>query len=566
MSGSINSSSGINFYAWASPPGGFSGGDGVGGAGGSKPDTYDSWNNGPPAGSSGTASRPGVGASQPPSAISDPKTGRETSDAPIEFLTWDGYHGATGTAQQILDQLPALTKYNDARAKSVSLISGGTPALRLPGGYVVQFSDSSALAQYLTRSAQPVVPTAQVAATFQGVLGRAPTEQDVSQAESAFNAGKSLADYRASLVNSEETRGTLRGISLQVLGRDASPAELDGYKAQLAAGTSMGDLRAGLAQSAEAAADVRGLSQSVLGRAAAEAEVARMQVRLTTGGTLADVRGDLAGSQEAGNAVIQVFGAELGRAPDASNVTDMQRALGAPGGSLDGVRAYLAGTTEAQNAVTAAFQATLGRAPAADNVAGMQHMLAEPGGSLDGVRKFLSGTTEAAGKLSDVFQAVLGRAPDQNNTAWMRSLLEANNGSLDGVRGTIAQLPEASLQVAATGQQALGRGPTATELAAATAALADGASLNDLRAVFGAAANLIQNPVMLVGSNPSSVTPPAGAPVGPFGEGYVPLSQVPPNAQSILKYREIFYDRVTGEYKVGFSFPNNAEVLPTFNR
>ena len=212
----------------------------------------------------GSASNTAANPPKPPPGISDPKTGRETPDAPIEFLTWDGYHGATGTAQQILDQLPALFKYNDDRAKSVSLISGGTAKLRLPGGYMMQFANTADLQNYLTRSAQPVVPTTQAAATFQGVLGRAPTDQDVTAAESAFNGGKTLADYRASLVASPETTNTLDSITRQVLGRDASPAELPADKAQLGAGKSMDEVRSDLAHSAEATADVTGLFGSVL--------------------------------------------------------------------------------------------------------------------------------------------------------------------------------------------------------------------------------------------------------------------------------------------------------------
>ena len=127
------------------------------------------------------------------------------------------------------------------------------------------------------------MPTAQVAETFQNVLGRAPTDGDVSQAESAFNAGKTLADYRASLIASPETANTLAGMSRQVLGRDASPAELDADQAQLAAGQSMDGLRSGLAHSAEAAG-VTGLFGSVLGR------LGMQQLLAANGGSIERVR------------------------------------------------------------------------------------------------------------------------------------------------------------------------------------------------------------------------------------------------------------------------------------
>ena len=44
------------------------------------------------------------------------------------------------------------------------------------------------------------------------------------------------------------------------------------------------------------------------------------------------------------------------------------------------------------------------------------------------------------------------------------------------------------------------------------------------------------------------------------------MSQVPENARGILKYRVFSFDKGTGTYKVGFYFPNNSEVLPTFNK
>ena len=168
--------------------------------------------------------KPGAYPPQLPAAISNPSTGRETPNAPIEFLSWDEHHGDTGTAQQLLDRFPALLQFNEARSKD--LHGNTSPELRMPGGSLVHFDSTAELKDYLTRSASPVVPTAAVSATFQGVMGRPPSAQETDQAESAFNNGKSLADYRASLIASPETAGTLRGVSLQVLGRDASTAEL----------------------------------------------------------------------------------------------------------------------------------------------------------------------------------------------------------------------------------------------------------------------------------------------------------------------------------------------------
>jgi len=84
----------------------------------------------------------------------------------------------------------------------------------------------------------------------------------------------------------------------------------------------------------------------------------------------------------------------------------------------------------------------------------------------------------------------------------------------------------------------LGRGVSAAELAASKQMLVDGASLNDLRAAIDAASAFIARPATLVSYvPPGSVTPPVGALVDPYKEGYVALSQVPENARGILKYR-----------------------------
>ena len=177
----------------------------------------------------------------------------------------------------------------------------------MANGTTVRFASNADVQKYLTRSAAPLVPAATVSAAFQSVMGRPPSADDVSHAEAAFNAGTSLADYRASLVASPETRDTLRGISLQVLGRDAIPAELDAYKAQLRAGQSIAGLRSDLAHVDEATNDVKNLLQSTLGRPASAADVATIEVRLANGGSLNDVHQDLAVSQEATLAALDLF-------------------------------------------------------------------------------------------------------------------------------------------------------------------------------------------------------------------------------------------------------------------
>ena len=127
--------------------------------------------------------------------------------------------------------------------------------------------------------------------------------------------------------------------------------------------------------------------------------------------------------------------------------------------------------------------------------------------------------------------------------------------------------PETTFAIDGVYRRVLGRGASVAELAACKEVLAGGASLNDLRAAIGAASAVIARPATLVSYVPlGSVTPPVGAPVDPYKEGYVPLSQVPTNARGILKYRVFFYDKGTGTYKVGFSFPNNSDVLPTLNK
>lgn len=60
--------------------------------------------------------------------------------------------------------------------------------------------------------------------------------------------------------------------------------------------------------------------------------------------------------------------------------------------------------------------------------------------------------------------------------------------------------------------------------------------------------------------NPGDYAP-EGTLAGPFGERVVDLKNVPDNAKSILKYRVFFYDKATGVYQVGFSFPANGFVV-----
>jgi len=88
-------------YAPAPYDGGTGTGDPGGGLG---PTSYNPSGSGPPtSGGSGGGPNPApANPPKPPPAISDLYAGRVTPDAPLEFLTFDGDHGATGTAQQLL--------------------------------------------------------------------------------------------------------------------------------------------------------------------------------------------------------------------------------------------------------------------------------------------------------------------------------------------------------------------------------------------------------------------------------------------------------------------------------
>ena len=407
------------------------GGSGPGGT------SYDPWDNGPPGG--GWTSD---GPNTPPPGATNPKTGRETPNATVQVVSVGYDLIGTGTPQQLLGRLPSLLSANAADTKDFA--GHPAPQVRLPSGSYVRFASTADLQNYLTRSATPVVPTVTVSATFQGVTGRPPSARDTDQAESAFDNGKSLADYRAGLAASPETAGTLRGVSLQVLGRDVSPAELGAYQAQLTAGKTIDALRSDLSKTTEATNDVQGLYQSVLGRAASAPDTAGTEARLAQGGSLADVRQALATSQEAGNAVIGAFEAELGRAPSAQNITDAQGLLAAPGGSLDGVRAYLSTTQEAHDDVAAAFQNELGRPATDQNIADMQHSLAAPGGSLDNIRAYAAGTQEAATDITDLYEYGLGRAPTAAELSSAQATL-AKDGSLRDTYQSLSGIAGAGL-------------------------------------------------------------------------------------------------------------------------
>ncbi|MCP4328003.1 MAG: hypothetical protein GY791_06155 [Alphaproteobacteria bacterium] len=57
---------------------------------------------------------------------------------------------------------------------------------------------------------------------------------------------------------------------------------------------------------------------------------------------------------------------------------------------------------------------------------------------------------------------------------------------------------------------------------------------------------------------------PKGTAISPYGERVVPLAQMPQGSQQILQYRIFVYDEETGEWKIGFHFPDEGlQVRPT---
>lgn len=125
-------------------------GGGAGKLSGFGPNTsYDPTNTGPSAAGGPTVPTP-------PANISNPSTGRETPDTRIEFLASDGWSGAVGAAQQLLDQSPALLQFNKSHSKDV--VSGGAPRLRLPGGYVMYFENDAAVTSTSPAARQPLCP------------------------------------------------------------------------------------------------------------------------------------------------------------------------------------------------------------------------------------------------------------------------------------------------------------------------------------------------------------------------------------------------------------------------
>lgn len=67
-----------------------------------------------------------------------------------------------------------------------------------------------------------------------------------------------------------------------------------------------------------------------------------------------------------------------------------------------------------------------------------------------------------------------------------------------------------------------------------------------------------------IGSN--TIEPAPGTPIYPHGEGYVPLDRIAQNARQILQCRRVFYDSPSGTYRMGFSFPDNTTIIPTYAR
>jgi hypothetical protein len=567
---------------------------------------------------------PGTAPPALPPGISDPNAGRETPDAILGVVTPLGDVIARGTATQLLAQWPSLLSKSHADGKNVG---GGpnAPSLALPGGSVIQFPSEAAATSYLQRSAAPTDST--LSNTFASVLGRSPGADELAKLRTDASQGKSLADMRADLAKSPEVVRVVDAFYQKLFGPKASPSatDLTNCENALAAGQSLADQQAGLrkafARSDAEGAAVGGLYKDVLGRtqAPSQGEVASKEDAIANGASYADVRADMAKSSEAAARISQLYTDVLGRtqAPSQDEVAHYQDQLASGAMTMDQVRYDLAHSKEAAGQIAAFYQSVFGpdatvsdadlascqaalaagqslkdqqaylrqafSGSAAENAAvdnaylaklgrhadagglAVQEAALTAGTPLSTIEASLATSQEATQNIEGLYQDELGRPADPAGFAAQQSAL-ASGTPPSVIRANIATSSEATVRINGAYWDAFGRDASAAEMTASQNALANGASLDDLKGMLAVASQFVSKPITPVAYNPRVASPQPGDAIGPYGEGYVPLAQVPANALGILQYRALFQDPKTGTYSVGFSFPSGYEVLPTYNK
>jgi autotransporter passenger strand-loop-strand repeat protein len=228
-----------------------------------------------------------------------------------------------------------------------------------------------------------------------------PTSEPVVT-EGASTASVVTAPSSSTVVTSEVDQ-----IFSDLLGRLPTQSELTTYSGEINGGTSLSDVRTTLADASEAQSDLKGLYQQVFGRAATTSELSTATSDLVGGSSLSSLQQGLANSSEAVSDIEQVYSDVLNQTADASGLASFEAALGNetvndlydPGGlsGIAGVRDVLAHSGEAADALTSLFSTAVGRAPATVELVGMEDQLAIKGNTEATLKSDLSATGSAGG-------------------------------------------------------------------------------------------------------------------------------------------------------------------------
>ena len=342
-------------------------------------------------------------------------SGRVDPNVQLTALDPSGYAITTGTAAQLIPQLPALINYND----------GIETLLMLPNNTLLQFANTPQCAQFLQRSTAPTPQSfaGAVNTAYQQELGRAADTVGLSQRENFLAAGHTEAAMRLQLAQTPEAVAAIQAIYQRELGRSADQAGLAANEDALAAtGGSLSSLATSIAASPEAAGDIQSMFQQELGRAASPAEIAAYESALAGGSSLSTERSSIAQSTEAAGVIGNIYEQEFGRAADPAGLAGFQAVM-ASGGSLATVRSDIAASPEAASDIQALYQGLVGRDASTSELSATETQLAS-GTSLQALRDAGSSSTETTSDVDAFLQQVAGGPAAPQSVSEIQSALQ----------------------------------------------------------------------------------------------------------------------------------------------
>ena len=276
-------------------------------------------------------------------------------------------------------------------------------------------------------------------------LGRAATDAEVSFWQDRLAGGSSVDDVRSVMLHSAAEAAAVGGVYQDVLGRAAGAGDVLWWEDHvLMAGQSLADVRRAVAFSNEARTNVAAAFHDELGREATGGDFAAWQESLARGtATFATIRLSFAHTPEATSVLAGVSQQLLGRAPDAGFLAWAEAAL-AHGTSIDALRNLVAHSTEgAQKAAIDGFYQRLFQCDAPADQRATILAAVGPGQTLqqvlDGlVSPFVASPYEAQ-VIDGFYQERWGRAATAGEMASARAALSRGR-SLADVEQSVVRL------------------------------------------------------------------------------------------------------------------------------